>query len=131
MTEQRNSDIRRSPQQKPSFAGLRRYNRRELDFGVYIQDDAGWEIPLDGLNLSPTGVFVATDFLFEEGEEHTLVIDVPGRGLFRLKARVVRVESPDEETAASDDSQPAGMGYEFVDTEERAWSEFCSLVAGA
>ena len=131
MTQKRESEIRRTPQSKPTFAGLRRYNRRDIEFGVYVQDEAGWEIPLEGLNISPTGVFVATDLLFEEGDEHTLVLDLPGRGVYRIRARVVRVEALSDDELPGDESAVAGMGYEFVDTEERAWSEFCALVAGA
>ena len=92
--------IRRSPQTKPSFAGLRRYNRRTLETHVVIQDADGWEIPLESVDVSPTGIFVRSDFLFDVGDEHTLIFELEDRGLFRLQARVARVEEPDEDAAA-------------------------------
>ena len=125
------SHIRRSPQSKPSFAGLRRYNRRDLETHVVIQDQEGWEIPLESVDISPTGIFVRSDFLFDVGEEHTLIFNLEEKGMFRLRARVARVEEPSEEDVfASADLRP-GMGYEFVDTEEDAWHQLCAVVAGA
>lgn len=125
------SHIRRSPSPKPTFAGLRRYNRRDLDFGVYLQDEDGWEIPVDGVNISPTGVFVSSNYLFEIGDEHTLIIELPDGDMFRLKARVARVEAPLDDEYDQDAPQASGMGYEFVETAERDWSQLCSIVAGA
>ncbi|MGM0555628.1 MAG: PilZ domain-containing protein [Myxococcota bacterium] len=126
-----NSHIRRSPSPKPTFAGLRRYNRRELDFGVYLQDEDGWEIPVDGLNISPTGVFVASNFLFEVGDQHTLIIELPSGEMFRMKARVARVEAPVDDEFDTDAVEASGMGYEFVETAEQDWSQLCSIVAGS
>lgn len=123
--------IRRTPQAKPSFAGLRRYNRRDLTTNVVVQDSEGWEIPLDSVDISPTGIFVRSDFLFEIGEEHTLIFEVEGKGMFRVRARVARVEEPQEDDMfAGADFRP-GMGYEFVDTEEETWHDLCAVVAGA
>lgn len=126
-----NSHIRRSPSPKPTFAGLRRYNRRELDFGVYLQDEDGWEIPVDGLNISPTGVFVASNYLFEVGDEHTLIIELPSGKMFRMKARVARVEAPIDDEFDAEPVEASGMGYEFVETAEQDWSQLCAIVAGA
>jgi hypothetical protein len=123
--------IRRTPQTKPSFAGLRRYNRRDLITNVVVQDSDGWEIPLESIDISPTGIFVHSDFLFDIGEEHTLIFQIEGRGMFRVRARVARVEEPGEDDAfAGADLQP-GMGYEFVETEEQTWHDLCAVVAGA
>jgi hypothetical protein len=124
------SHIRRSPQTRPTFAGLRRYNRRTLATHVVVQDAEGWEIPLESIDISPTGIFVTSDFLFEVGDEHTLIFELEGRGMFRVRARVARVEEPaDDQLVASAETRP-GMGYEFVDTEEDAWQEICAVVAG-
>lgn len=127
---QSHSHIRRSPQVRPTFAGLRRYNRRPLETQVVIQDEEGWEIPLDSVDISPTGIFVRSDFLFEIGDEHTLIFHVEGRGIFRVRGRVARVEEPGEEELLVPAEQGAGMGYEFLDTEEQMWHELCEVVAG-
>lgn len=125
------SHIRRSPQAKPTFAGLRRYNRRPLETNVVVQDQDGWEIPLESVDISPTGIFVRSDYLFEIGEEHTLIFQVQNKGMFRLRARVARVEEPDaDEPFLGADLRP-GMGYEFVDTAEETWQDLCAMVAGA
>ncbi|MFP4597351.1 MAG: PilZ domain-containing protein [Persicimonas sp.] len=130
MLGQPNSHIRRSPQTRPSFAGLRRYNRRQLSLDVVVQDSEGWEIPLESFDISPTGIFVRSDFLFDVGEVHTLIFQVEGRGMFRVNARVARVEAPDEDdTFAATDVRP-GMGYEFVETKEDTWEQLCAVAAG-
>jgi hypothetical protein len=131
MTGSPHTHIRRTPQNKPAFAGLRRYNRREIATHVVVQDGDGWEIPLDSIDISPTGIFVRSDFLFEIGEEHTLIFQIEGRGIFRMLARVARVERPDEDDAFAGAEMRPGMGYEFVETKEKTWHDLCSVVAGA
>ncbi len=125
------SNIRRTPQPKPTFAGLRRYNRRTLATEVVVQDQEGWEIPLESVDISPTGIFVRSNFLFDVGEEHVLIFQVEGKGMFRVRARVARVEEPDDEQGFAGAEIRPGMGYEFVDTEEDTWQDLCALVAGA
>lgn len=117
--------IRRAPAAQPKFNGFRRYGRAELDEQIIIQDDDGWEVPLQALNLSPTGMFVESRYLFEVGEEHVLIFRSPTDAWFRVRARVVRV---DEGAEAFDDDN-TGMAYEFVDTDESTWAQLCSFVS--
>lgn len=133
------SDIRRAPQAKPTFNGIRRYNRCQMTLDVVVQDQDGWEIPLESVDISPTGIFVRSNFLFEVGEEHTLIFEVQGRGIFRINGRVARVEEPDEQAASASlgglgtmsSGISAGMGYEFIETHEKTWQDLCAVVAGA
>lgn len=126
----RQSPIRRTPDHRPSFAGIRRYSRREVDIEVHIQDGDGWEIALDAVDISPVGLFVESDFLFDVGDEHTLIFESPDEDyLFRIRGRVTRVatgEGPEDEAGHS----TPGMAYEFVGTDADTWTKLCSLVAG-
>lgn len=123
----RHSHIRRSPDREPAFSGIRRYSRREVDFDVFIQDSEGWEYPLEAVDISPVGIFVESDFLFDVGEEHTLVFRSPDESfVFRIPARVVRVADGE----ADSERAVAGMAYEFAGTDARTWTKLCSMVAG-
>lgn len=126
------SDIRRLPQAQPAFAGIRRYNRRQITLDVVVQDQDGWEIPLESVDISPTGIFVRSNFLFEVGEEHILIFEVEGRGIFRVHGRVVRVEEPERGAGfGAGVSASPGMAYEFIETREETWQNLCAVVAGA
>lgn len=119
--------FRRTTQPRPSFAGIRRYNRRDIDVEVLVQDEEGWEIPLEGADLSPVGIFVRSPFLFDIGDVHTLIFRSPnGEDVFRIPARVVRVQEQPGEPGGS-----AGMGYEFIDPDGPTWTKLCSLVSTA
>lgn len=121
----RNSRIRRSPEadQPASFAGIRRYSRRTIDADVFVQDADGWEIPLEAADISPVGIFVESEYLFDLGDEHTLIFRAPDEQfVFRIPARVVRV-------AEGEEDEPAGMAYEFLGTEGEVWTKLCSIVA--
>ena len=137
MPTSRNDQIRRTPQLKPTFAGLRRYGRREMAVDVVVQDADGWEIPLDSVDVSPTGIFVSSQYLFEIGDEHTLIFRIPREAgssqddkIFRMHARVARVEEGGQAVLAEADAR-TGMGYEFVDPEPTMWNDLCAIVAGA
>jgi len=120
-------ECRRTTEPRPSFAGIRRYNRRSIDVKVLVQDANGWEIPLEGVDLSPVGMFVRSPFLFDVGDYHTLIFrDPEGEELFRISGRVVRVQ--DDEKA---DGTGPGMGYEFVDPDRETWTKLCALVSRA
>lgn len=128
MTSQ-HSHIRRSPDPQPSFSGIRRYSRRQLDVDVYVQDSEGWEIPLEAVDVSPVGLFVESDLLFDVGDEHTLIFRSPDEQfVFRIPGRVVRVSDGQNAKGEPDDSVP-GMAYEFVGTDSQTWTKLCSLVA--
>jgi hypothetical protein len=100
----------------PAVAGIRRYNRVDVEVEVILQDQDGWEYPTEAVDLSPSGIFVASEFLFDEGTEHDIIFrDPSGDTLFRLAGRVVRVADGDSSGAGPDgaDSSPPGMAYEF------------------
>ena len=116
--------IRRHPTTRLTFAGLRRFPRRELALDVLIQDEDGWEVPVESLDFSPSGMFVESGFLFEVGTVHNLIFRCPqGDQIFSVRAEVVRVEGSggDERNAVS------GMAYEFLEmgpTKQRRLVQF-------
>jgi hypothetical protein len=125
----RHSNIRRSPDPQPSFAGIRRYDRRPVQVDVFVQDADGWEIPLEATDISPVGIFVESDFLFDVGDEHTLIFRAPdGEFVFRIPGRVVRVSDGQGPDGASNGNTP-GMAYEFIGTDAETWTKLCSMVA--
>ncbi len=109
------SDSRQNNSRTPAVAGIRRFNRVDLDIEVILQDDEGWEYPVEAVDISPTGVYIASDFLFDEGTEHDIMFRAPnGEILFRLAGRVVRVvEGAKDEGAETANDNPPGMAYEF------------------
>lgn len=109
--------IRRQPSCRLSFAGLRRFPRRQLSVDVLIQDEDGWEIPMESLDFSPSGMFVRSSFLFEVGTVHNLIFRCPqGRELYALRAQVVRVEGQPQAVGATQAKEfVPGMAYEFID----------------
>ncbi len=111
-----------SPTESSSpFGGFRRFRRRELEMDVVLQDAGGWEIPVESVDVSPGGMFVRSEFLFEPGARHVLIFRAPnGQFLFRLRARVVRVEDEDE---------PPGMAYEFIGVEPETERRLRALAA--
>ena len=122
------SIIRRAPRAASHFKGFRRFNRKDLEIELLVQDDFGWEIPLDSVDLSATGMFVASPALFEVGDEHVLHFS-EGATNFRVRARVVRV-TDDVVDERIDPNVPVapGMGYEFLDVDDRTWDALCEMV---
>jgi hypothetical protein len=118
------STIRRHPTLRPKLAGVRRHDRKEATLHVLIQDEHGWETPLEATNISPTGVFIRSSYLFELGQVHRLIISSPITNEWvALRARVVRVElgrRPDE---------LPGMAYEFILDAAHTQDALCDLVA--
>ncbi len=109
--------IRRKPSSRLSFAGLRRYPRKDFSVQVLIQDADGWEVPVDSLDFSPAGMFLRSDFLFEVGEIHNLIFRCPdGKQIFSVRAQVVRVETQPLDTAVESPSDfVPGMAYDFIE----------------
>ena len=104
--------IRRQPTTRLTFAGLRRFPRRELALEVLIQDEEGWEVPVESLDFSPSGMFVESGFLFEVGTIHNLIFRCPqGDQIFSVRAEVVRVQGARQE----EKDIAAGMAYEFLE----------------
>lgn len=108
--------IRRQPSSRLSFAGLRRHPRADLSVEVLVQDDDGWEVPLESFDFSPAGMFVRSNFLFEVGSTHNLIFRSPdGEELFGVRGQVVRVEK-EVPAGGEGDAQGfvPGMAYEFL-----------------
>jgi hypothetical protein len=129
MSEPIKSVIRRRPAARKAFAGFRRYGRREVRTDVVIQDSEGWEIPLESVNVSPTGIFIESPLLFEIGEVHTLIFKTSDGAMVRVNGRVVRVDRGFDERGVPVDERP-GMAYEFVETDDHTWNSLCAMVAG-
>lgn len=117
------STIRRKPIALKPENGIRRYDRTGFDHPIFVQDEQGWEIPLDAMDLSASGMFVKSSALFEVGEMHTLHFEHADGSPLRVDAKVVRVCSPS--ASLVDD---AGMGYEFQDIDERTYDALCECV---
>lgn len=129
MSERPISVIRRRPAARQNFAGFRRYGRRDVQTDVVIQDADGWEIPLESVNVSPTGIFIESPLLFEVGDVHTLIFRTADGGLVRVDGRVVRVDRGSDDRGVEVDEKP-GMAYEFVETDDTTWNSLCAMVAG-
>jgi hypothetical protein len=116
MNQDQDSQIRRTPPAQATFAGFRRFDRATFQTDVLIQDRTGWEIPLESVNVSPTGIFIRSDFLFEVGEEHTIIFRMPQDGSWlRVPGRVVRVEGALQQPEVGfDEESVAGMAFEFL-----------------
>lgn len=129
MTHHVNSLIRRRPRTSAPFSGFRRYSRRNIVLQVIVRDGEGLEVPLESSNLSQTGMFLKSNILFDIGQLHTLEFtDGAGRQL-NVKAKVVRTAGLDTGRRPSSEPQDAGMGYEFLDTDERSRTIIQSLVS--
>lgn len=132
MSKSEETSIRRAPSARPAFTGFRRYGRADVDAQIIVQDSDGWEVPLDCVNLSPTGMFVESQFLFDVGEEHVLIFRTPRDAHWvRVRARVVRVEEGEVEAKNEAETCPPGMAYEFTETDESTWQHLCELVTPA
>lgn len=131
MSNDDESTIRRAPKAQPSFTGFRRYGRKLVEAEIIVQDSDGWEIPLDSVNISPTGMFVESKYLFNVGDEHVLIFRTEGDARWvRVRARVVRVQEGElDERVEPAEDQPAGMAYEFVTADENTWEHLREFVA--
>lgn len=119
------SVIRRKPVALKPESGARRYDRSDFDQLVFVQDEDGWEIPMDSMDLSASGMFVKSPALFEVGEVHTLHFEHADGSPLRIEAKVVRVCAPSPSLV--DD---AGMGYEFQGIDSRTYDALCECVIG-
>ncbi len=117
------SAIRRKPVALKPENGIRRYDRSGFDQQIFVQDEEGWEVPLESMDLSASGMFVKSSALFEIGETHTLHFVNSDGSPLRVDAKVVRVCAPSP--SLIDD---AGMGYEFQDIDERTYDALCECV---
>jgi hypothetical protein len=106
------------------FAGMRRHDRKDARIEILVQDEHGWEIPFESVNISPTGVFVRSAYLFEIGQIHRLIMHAPrSREFISIRARVVRVEVSERGLDVP------GMAYEFIHETDRTAGAISDLVA--
>lgn len=118
--KQKSTPIRRHPQIRPMFAGLRHYDRKPAQVCVCIRDESGQEIPFDSVNVSESGVFVSSKYLYEIGQVHMLSLrTVDGRHAIELSGQVVRVEL----------GQSPGMAYRFLPAEREVFYELAAMVS--
>ncbi len=118
------SSIRRMPDIRPMFAGMRRFDRKDARVQVLVIDERGWEIPFESINISQSGVFVGSSYLYNVGDVHTLVI-VQGAQCVRLEGRVVRVEGGSGLGPVGE----SGMAYRFVQPDSQAFEDLTRLVS--
>ena len=123
--------IRRQPSSRLNFAGLRRHPRTDMNVEVLVQDDDGWEVPLESFDFSPAGMFVRSNFLFEVGSTHTLIFRSPdGDELFGVRGQVVRVEKELPQAQKSQEHRfVPGMAYEFLEMTTPKYERLCGLAA--
>ena len=121
--------IRRQPSSRLRFAGLRSFPRQKMSVEVLVQDSQGWEVPLESLDFSPTGMFVRSNFLFEVGTIHNLMFRSPeGDELFAMRAQIVRVADQPGEAQDKENFVP-GMAYEFIETTSESQQRLKGLAA--
>ncbi len=114
------TSIRRYPQVRPMFAGLRHYDRKKASLHVVLHDEGGTEIPFDSVDVSESGVFVASKYLYEVGQVHQLSLRTDdGRHNISLTGQVVRVELGNN----------SGMAYKFLPSEREIFYSLAAMVA--
>ncbi len=122
--------IRRNPTCRLHFAGLRRFPRKDFVAEVLVQDHEGWEVPVESLDFSPSGMFLRSNFLFEVGEVHNLIFRCPeGEEIFSVRAQVVRVENQPPATEEGGVEFIPGMAYEFLTHEATKKQRLMGLAA--
>ncbi len=101
--------------------GARRHGRWSLPQDFILRDEQGWgPIRLESTDISPTGVFLASDLFFDEGSGFWLEFKAPRSGnLVRIWGNVARV-SPDGQGS---NARRPGMAFEFLDISEADWDE--------
>ena len=120
MLKRKPATIRRHPQIRPMFAGLRHYDRKRARVEVSVRDESGAEIPFDSVNVSESGVFVASDYLYDLGQIHELALrSSDGRHQVVVRGRIVRVEL----------GKRPGMAYKFLPSERDTFYELTAMVA--
>ena len=100
----------------------RRHEGRRI-YQTEVEVLAGQEtLHYDAIDISPSGLFLATDLLPEEGEELDLQFDLPDGGQ-RIEARgcVARINA-DCYDPSSGISAYSGMGIRFTELSEEARS---------
>lgn len=105
----------------------RRHDRRPLAyrFAVYTPHASEPRV-FESVDISPTGVFLASDTPLDQGEDVGLEFNSPGTDrAVRLCGRVTRFTS-----AADSHCGRSGVALEFVDVSDAQWDDLCQLVFG-
>lgn len=119
------SAIRRRPQPTPTFAGLRRYDRKPASVKVHMTDAEGRAFALESVNISQGGLLANGPRGYVMGDRHTLRITTRSREIVLVTARIVRVERVP--------GQPhrAAIAYAFEQMSRETWSRIGALIAHA
>jgi hypothetical protein len=92
-------------------------SRRSFDTEVTLDTGAG-AIRLDAVDISPTGLYLATDFLPEEGDAFDLFFDLPDGGdPVTVRGEVARINADRRDPASGLEMRP-GFGVMFSDVPE-------------
>lgn len=105
----------------------RRHDRRPLTyrFAVYTPH-TNEPYVLESVDISPTGVFLASDTPLDQGEDVRLEYTSPvTERAVRLCGRVTRFTN-----AADSHCGRSGVALEFVDVSDEQWDDLCQLVFG-
>jgi hypothetical protein len=110
-----------TPNVRDNPRGARRSGRRSLQQDFFLRDEHGWgPIRLESTDISPTGVFLASDLFFESGSSFWLEFKSPRSGkLIRVWSRVARVDAD----GFSSNARRPGMAFEFLDMSGEDWDE--------
>ena len=92
--------------------GRRAGPRRPMVEEVSLFDESGEPIVLETTDVSPRGVFVKSDLLFDPGEELWISMKLPSGPKLVVRGRVIHGH-------LGGSGQPAGMGISFVDLTAR------------
>ena len=119
--KKRPTSIRRHPQIRPMFAGLRHFDRKRAELDVVLRDESGLEIPFESVNVSESGVFVSSRYLYDVGQVHCLMLRTrDGAHCVELTGQVVRVQLGED----------SGMAYRFLPSERETFYSLAAMVAG-
>jgi len=93
--------------------------RRPLATEILMQiGDAA--VPLEAVDISSTGVFLAMDVLPEEGDSFDLLFNLPDGGMpVRARGEVTRVHADAQDPQTGRMLRP-GVGLEFIEIGDRA-----------
>ena len=97
-----------------NFRDNRRFTRRSMIANINVIDgSSGEKIKLPSTNISPGGLFLESDLLYEVGEQIWLSFTLPGVSMsLRTRGKIVWVHKyPDD----GNPKDQAGMGVEFLD----------------
>lgn len=112
-------------------ADHRSAQRRPFEVGVSLEF-SDCSVPLEALDISRTGIYLASEVLPEEGDELVLKLDLPdGGGPLWMRGCVARVNLARRDPVTGLPRRP-GIGVEFVhcrDDAQRRLARYASRYA--